>query len=60
MLEKKMYQAGFHDPLMTLLKSNSVYHVSTEGLRYTDIDDKKDIPKAKHIFNKVLLEENNG
>jgi len=58
MLEKNMYQAGFHDPLITLFKSNFVYRVNTEGLSYTEIDTKEDILKANSVLNRILSEEN--
>lgn len=58
MLEMNMYQAGFHDPLITLLKSISVYNESTDGLSWTDIDTKKDIPKAQGMLKTISIEEN--
>ena len=58
MLDANMYQAGFHDPLITLLKSCPVYRDSTDGLSWTDIDEKEDIPKAQGLLKTILMEEN--
>jgi len=57
MLEKNMFQAGFHDPLIELFKINKVNSVGTGGLTWTDIDTKEDIPKAKSMLEKIIKEE---
>ncbi len=59
MLAENQYQAGFHDPLITLLKSYVVSNISTDGLSWIDIDVKEDIPKAKGVLRNILVEENN-
>ena len=58
MLKMNMYNSGFHDPLIPLLKSSSVYMESTDGLSWTDIDEKEDILKAQNILQKIMVEEN--
>jgi len=50
--------AGFHDPLINLFSDYPVFIHSTNGLAWTDIDTKEDIPYAQSVLNNAVIEEN--
>lgn len=49
--------AGFHDPLINLFSDYPVFIHSTNGLAWTDIDTKEDIPYAQKVLHKIIKEE---
>ena len=57
MINAKKYNAGFHDPLLPLFRSHEVLGLSTNGLSWTDLDTEEDIPYAKNLLKKILIEE---
>ena len=57
MINAKKYNAGFHDPLLPLFSSHEVLGLSTNGLSWTDLDTEEDIPYAKDLLKKILIEE---
>ncbi|MBT6068524.1 phosphocholine cytidylyltransferase family protein [Candidatus Peregrinibacteria bacterium] len=58
MLEKGQYNAGFHDPLMTLFAKYPMSAHSTAGLSWTDLDTPEDIPKIEAVLSQIISEEN--
>ena len=59
MLKDNQYDAGFHDPLRTLLGKKEVSYVSTGGLSWTDLDKPDEIPYVEGVLNKIKKEDNN-
>lgn len=57
MLKDNNYDAGFHDPLITLFKKYNVSYVSIGRLSWTDIDKPEDIPNAEKVLNKIKIKE---
>ena len=59
MLKDYKYNAGFHDPLIPLFRNYEVFPASTNGLSWTDIDTKEDIPRAENLLKEITSEEKN-
>lgn len=59
MLQDDKYNAGFHDPLISLFHKYEIFPASTNGLSWTDIDTKEDIFRAENLLQKIIFEEKN-
>ena len=59
MLRDYKYNAGFHDPLISLFHNYEVFPTSTNGLSWTDIDTKEDISRAENLLREITFEEKN-
>lgn len=59
MLRDNKYNAGFHDPLISLFQNYEVSPASTNGLSWTDIDTKEDISRAENLLREIIFEEKN-
>ena len=57
---KSNLNAGFHDPLIELFKSNLVNKCSTKEYLWTDIDEDDDVIKARRIHQQIKLNYENS